>query len=872
MNYLKSELYDLIKKDPTIFDFIQEAAFDGLWYWDLENPENEWMNPKFWKVLGYNHLEMPHKVEAWIDKIHPEDLNLTTKNVKENKDDTNPSFDQVVRYFHKDGHTVWIRCQGMVIQDENGKPTRVLGAHNEITDLKKKEQLLLETNRIAKIGYWEFDLEKSLPIWSEVTREIHEVPDDYKPNLKDALSFYKEGTSRERITSAVAKAISEGQSYDEELELTTYTGKSKWVRTIGLPEFSNDKCIRLYGLFQDIDDNARVRLEIDTEKLRYEQIITGANLGSWELNLRTDEISLNNHSSEMLGYENKAFKEKFSDNWFALIHPDDQSLFQEKLENLKNQQSTSLHLDCRIKKTTEEWIWLRINAKLFPPSNYFKEPRIVGTLQDVNSEKESNKHLYTFITDAPMALAMMDKEMRYMRCSQRWLSDYALEIDTIEGKSHYSVFPEISDQWKALHQRCLNGETLNKDEDLFIRQDGTKHWLRWKIKTWYQSKNEVGGIIIFSEIITSQKETEEKLILSERSFRENFTNAAIGMAILDTDGKWLKANNTLCHTIGYTEKEMQNLTSQAITHPADLAIDLEHLKKLNQGEIQNYQIEKRYIHKNKKIVQVLLGAAAVRDQNGKILNYIFQIVDISKRKIGEKQIETLLHREQERTQRLNSFAYIVSHNLRNHSSGIATLLQFLEDETPQLREAEAFKFLEKASHGLSTTIDHLNEIVEIEGITKDSFVSCNLQSSLNNALSSLRLQVQNSKIRIRIELKEYLCVQGLDAYLESIFFNFISNAIKYRHPERKAELAITALVAKPWVCISFTDNGLGIDLERHKERLFGMYNTFHSNPEARGLGLFLTHRQVQMLGGRIEVSSIEDAGSEFKIYLPYEKN
>jgi PAS domain S-box-containing protein len=872
MNYLKSELYSLLKEDPRIFDFIQEAALDGLWYWDLEQPENEWMNPKFWKVLGYNPEEMPHKAEAWQDKINQEDLQLATENFKQHLDDETFPYDQVVRYFHKDGHTVWIRCKGMAIRDKDGIPTRMLGAHNEITDLKKKEQLLLETNRIAKIGYWELDLEKSVPIWSEVTREIHEVPADFEPNLEEGINFYREGHSRDRISNVVSRAISDGLSFDEELELTTFTGKNKWVRAIGIPEFLNGKCIRLYGLFQDIDDQTRVKQELDTEKLRYQQVIDGADLGSWELNLGTNEIGFNTHAPEILGYDRRNIKELFNNNWLPLIHPDDQKIFLEKLDQLKTDINQSLKIDCRIKKMSGEWIWLRIHAKLFPPSYYFKEPRIVGTFEDVDREKASNKHLSTLIRDAPMALAMMDKEMRYISCSAKWLSDHNLKIENIEGKSHYTIFPEIGEILKSLHQRCLNGETLKKDEDLFTGPDGSKQWRKWTIKPWYKSENEVGGIIKYTEIITQEKETAEKLKLSERSFRENFTNAAIGMAILDTNGKWLKTNTTICNIIGYTQEELQKLDFQAITHPEDLASDLEHLDKLQKGEIENYQIEKRYIHKKGHIVHVILGVAALRDQNGTLLNYISQIVDISKRKIAEKQIDTLLHSEQERTQRLDSFAYIVSHNLRSHSSGIASLLQFIVAETPQLRETEAFGYLEKASSSLNTTIDHLNQIVEIQGVTKDSFVSCHLKSAVDNALSSLKLQIQNSKIEIHNTLTDHISLQGLDAYLESIFYNLISNAIKYRDSSRNAQLVIRAEFIKPWICISFADNGLGIDLVRHKDRLFGMYNTFHNHSEARGLGLFLSQRQVQVLGGRIDVSSTEGEGSEFKIYLPYEEN
>tara|TARA_R110001592_G_scaffold69489_1_gene213146 strand:- start:6752 stop:9370 length:2619 start_codon:yes stop_codon:yes gene_type:complete len=872
MSYLKDELYQLIKKEESVFDFIQEAALDGLWYWDLEKPENEWMNPKFWKVLGYNPEEMPHSPSAWQDIIHPEDLGLANENFKQHCADPKKAYDQIVRYFHKEGHIVWIRCRGLAIRDQNGKPYRMLGAHNEVTALKEKERLLLETNRIAQIGYWEVDLTKSTVHWSEITREIHEVPDDYKPNVEEAILFYKEGPSRDKIIQLFKNAIETGEPYDVELELTTFKGHSKWIRTVGLIDTVKGKCSRIYGLFQDIDERVRLKHQSETEKKRYQQIIAGANLGSWELNLSTNHIGLNSYGPEILGFSSEEFKDQYSNNWILLIHPDDQELFEKELKHLKENMVNGLQLDLRLKHKTGDWLWLRINAKLFKPNFFFSEARIVGTFQDITSEKEANKRLYTFILDAPMALAMLDKEMRYISCSKQWLLDYKLDFDTIKGKSHYTIFPALSDDWKAIHQRCIKGETLSSNEDLFYGNEEEPQWIKWKIKPWYQTENEIGGIIIYTEDITSQKVTEGKLLISEVSFRENFENSAIGMAILDAQGQWVSANNKLCSIVGYSLEELREMTFENITHPEDLVSDLEHLEKLRVGEIDNYQIEKRYIHKKGHIVHILLGAAAVRNEKGEPLNYISQIVDISKRKIAENRIENLLHREQERTDRLNNFAHIVSHNLRTHSSGISKLLDFLELEHPSINKSEAFKYLHTASEGLSQTIDHLNQVVEIQGATKESFVKCNLKESLESTLSTLRLQIQNSKIQIHANIDEHLNVKGLEAYLESIFFNFISNAIKYRDPNKSAELTIKTRVIKNWICISFIDNGLGIDLERHKQRLFGMYNTFHNNPEARGLGLFLTENQVRILGGRIEVSSIESKGSEFKVYLPYEKD
>ncbi|RQD69101.1 MAG: PAS domain S-box protein [Tindallia sp. MSAO_Bac2] len=139
-NYLKKELYEQIKKDSDIFDFIQSGSLDGIWYWDLESPENEWMSPKFWRTLGYDPVEKEHLSSEWQDIIFPEDLVKVKENLKKHYEDPDYPFDQIVRYLHKNGSTVWVRCRGMAIRDENGKPVRLLGSHIEITRSKEAEE------------------------------------------------------------------------------------------------------------------------------------------------------------------------------------------------------------------------------------------------------------------------------------------------------------------------------------------------------------------------------------------------------------------------------------------------------------------------------------------------------------------------------------------------------------------------------------------------------------------------------------------------------------------------------------------------------------------------------------------------------------
>jgi PAS domain S-box-containing protein len=156
-HYLQRELYELVQQDSSIFEFLQRGSLDGIWYWDIEAPENEWMSPGFWELLGFDPAQKEHLAKEWQDLINPEDLEVALSNFTKHCADPNHPYDQTVRYRHKDGSTVWVRCRGIAIRNDKGQPTRLLGAHTDITELKRTEEVLKqktleleETNKSLK--------------------------------------------------------------------------------------------------------------------------------------------------------------------------------------------------------------------------------------------------------------------------------------------------------------------------------------------------------------------------------------------------------------------------------------------------------------------------------------------------------------------------------------------------------------------------------------------------------------------------------------------------------------------------------------------------------------------------------------------------
>ncbi|MCY3843320.1 MAG: ATP-binding protein [Acidobacteria bacterium] len=139
-HYLKTELYDLVRKDPAIFEFLQAGSLDGIWYWDVERQEQEWMSPRFKELFGYRDDEIPNTSAWWMENIFPEDRAVALENFGRHLEDASHPYDQIVRYRHRDGSTVWVRCRGLAIRDAHGKAIRLLGCHTDVTALKRAEE------------------------------------------------------------------------------------------------------------------------------------------------------------------------------------------------------------------------------------------------------------------------------------------------------------------------------------------------------------------------------------------------------------------------------------------------------------------------------------------------------------------------------------------------------------------------------------------------------------------------------------------------------------------------------------------------------------------------------------------------------------
>jgi diguanylate cyclase (GGDEF)-like protein/PAS domain S-box-containing protein len=456
---------------------------------------------------------------------------------------------------------------------------------------------------------------------------------DFLPQA-DADSFYR----MEEQVFADKRMSHKVQEYEDT------KGRKRWIDHRKYPVTKESgELSGLFGVAQDITTQMRAEEELRESKdfLCEAQRIAG--LGSYTTDLRIWKWTGSEVLNALLGIDEKYPHTK--DGWMALVHPEDRAALADSIATEVEGLGQPFDRKYRIiRQTDRETRWVHGFGKVdFDTQG--KPIRLRGTIQDITESKlaeqtlrKSQELLQLFIEHVPASIAMFDGEMRYLAASYRWREESSLVGQDFIGKCHYDITLGIPERWKAVHRRGLAGESIKCDEERVKKTNGSVVWIRREVQPWRTGDGTIGGIIIFAEDVTQQKQAEEHL----RQAASVFTHASEGILVTDVEGKIIDVNDMFSRTTGYSREEAlgrnPRLLKSGLQGPEFYAAMWRAIKEKGQwsGEIWNR-------NKSGNVYAEMLTISTVKDGSGKILQYVALFSDITLLKEHEQQLEHVTH-------------------------------------------------------------------------------------------------------------------------------------------------------------------------------------------------------------------------------------
>ncbi|MES2663602.1 MAG: CHASE domain-containing protein [Pseudomonadota bacterium] len=405
---------------------------------------------------------------------------------------------------------------------------------------------------------------------------------------------------------------------------------------------------------------------------------------------------------------------------------------------------------------------------------------------------------------------------------------------------------------------------IESSEWTFVRKNHSTFLVNLTVTPLFNNVGEISGYLGVIEDITDKKTQSEALKTSEETFRSAMEHASIGMALVKPNGQWLKVNQALCDLIGYEKSELLASDFQSITHPNDLQQDLKFVQKMLLGELKTYQMEKRYIHKNGRIISVLLSVSLVRNVMNEPQYFISQMQDITER----KEIERIK----------SEFISVVSHELRTPITSIRGSLGLIIGALSKDLPEKVKNLITIAHNNCERLILLINDILDIEKIASGQMRFDMRAESLalitHQAVEANEAYVQKFLISIDLEdIDKNIKVRLDSARYIQVLSNLISNAAKFS--PQKSTIKIFAVVKKDIVRVCVQDCGPGIP-EEFRSRIFGKFSQADSSVTrskgGTGLGLHITKQIVEQMHGQIGFDTEMSKGTTFWLEFPLLKN
>lgn len=562
-----------------------------------------------------------------------------------------------------------------------------------------------------------------------------------------------------------------------------------------------------------------------------------------------------NTPEDLLIPENEVVGKRLEDT----MPPDLSSIIISKIQSSKQHGIVeTMEFSLQLARPERQWFEARIITDRFDETVCVVR-NITEKKRSEDALRENEKLLRDIFNYAPVPLVISSIQGAIVKVNDALEKLIGVPFSEFENMSTMDFYQKSEDREIFIQKLKTNGRVRNQEMTLKkLNGEPTPCLLSSELVMMNGQQMIFTGIVDISE----QKKAEEERRQNEQLLSDIFNFSPIALIITRIEsGTIVMANNAALNLAGGEEHEV---IGKPVIDFYDSADDRKKLlEDISSTGHSQMEMELRDMHG--KLSSGLVSTNIINMNGEKMLFTGF--INITDRKKMEAELNNSLDLVREQNKRLLNFSYIVSHNLRSHTGNIKTILDFYEKAKSEAEKEELFKYLRIVSRRLDETLFDLNDVVSIHNNVKLIIESINLYEYVERAMDVLHENTVIKKAVISNEVPPDVIINYNPAYLESILLNLLSNAIKYSRIDITPKIFFKYSQTSGKHVLEISDNGMGIDLDKYGDKLFGMYKTFHGNKDSKGLGLFITKNQVEAMGGTISVESTPGFGTTFKISI-----
>lgn len=872
-----------LEESETRFRTMVNSAKIGV---TLLNPKGQiiYGNDFIRNLLGGFSQQEFTKVDV-ADYTHPDDLDISYNRLKQLQAGEVDEYHITKRFITRQNSTIWVSLSVSAVRSQQGELRYVLSLAQDITHQKQIEEALqsseLKYRTLVEQSPFAYVIHQEGKIVFANPKAISLSGLDNEEALlgQDMLAFvadqYKE-VAKERMQRMMSTSVAE-----EPMKQTLINAKGEQYIVEAIPtpiQYDGKPAIQL--VLQDITLQEQAKSQIEKSEFILRNAEKIANIGSWEWNVGTTTARWSEVMYEIYEWDKKDGA-LGPEQLFAMVHPDDLDKVKKSYEGIMEHQPTQ-QVEFRLVLPSGRIKYLEArNSAIFSEHGQVKS--MIGTVQDVTSRKLAEKQLSDSqnqlknLTDSIPGTVLRYQLLPDGTDNILFISNGVIDVWEVTPDQ---VLSDTNHLWKYIYPEYIPEMRQSIQQSAATLQQWKHEWLiqtqsgkdRWLLGLGVPTKESDGSTVWDTIIldITQQKIAEQALMQSEQRYKSLFQNNLAGVYQIDLQDnrRIVSCNKAFAQIIGM--QEAKDVIGKSVNELFEsLKSNNYYDKILEEGRVINWESQLRL--KNGQVIQTLENSMVLTEE-GEAKYIEGTVFDITKLKSAESERIRLIEQLTFQNKNLEDFAYIVSHNLRSPVAALLGLTSLAESkkDNPELLD-QVLDRMRLSAEELDTIIKDLNIILTAKRNSGQEKEWVDLTKLLHSIVNLQKHDIDLVNGKVLFDLDGIDKLYAIKGYLHNIFFNLISNGFKYRSPDRDPVVLVSANRKGNRIQIEVKDNGIGIDLDQFGNKLFSLYQRFHSHVEGRGIGLYLVRSQVENMGGHITVESELGKGTSFYIYFDADK-